>query len=146
MPGKPSTNPDRWVELLPSASEKAIGVIFKAKHSRLSAAIIARRLTKMLDKVFDITDLPKTLVETYSKSIIGFKLISSELITINHYQAAQLQYQYPKRGKTYTDLMLVVPTGWQTIYITLGAKKTDSKLAQKDFHKISLGVLKDVFS
>ena len=144
---KPTNTHKKWGGLQANRAEANASVIYKAKHIDFPSSLVIRRLTKKLAKDFDIKTLPEKLTQAFSKKAINFKIVSSGLVKVGSFQAAQIRYEQldSRSNKTFDNLVISLPMKWQTFHIAFRAEKSDFKTGEKDILKITREFLKSIF-
>lgn len=115
--------PDGWTEEALTEADKQAGLVLKLGHDDPPASFLARTVLGALSEAFDINALADDSERALRAEIENFELDEKTVTRFGSYDAVEIRYRQIGAGadEDYEVLMVIVPTGTQTFYLTLRA-------------------------
>ncbi len=115
--------PDGWTEEALTEADKQAGLLLKLQHDDPPASFLARTVLGALPEDFDINALADDSERALRAEIENFELDEKTVTRFGSYDAVEIRYRQIGAGadEDYEVLMVIVPTGNQTFYLTLRA-------------------------
>ncbi|MEX0881313.1 MAG: LpqN/LpqT family lipoprotein [Candidatus Saccharimonadales bacterium] len=139
------TYPKDWQEEKTiSAAESQADVISKASRHSPDATTIIRAVAIKFEADFDIKTLPDEAVQSLSREIQGFSLVSKEITKVDGHQSVEIRYK--REGYEYLMVIIPHPQSSKAFYLTFKAKDNDFDKIVSDIREINQSFVKYINS
>ncbi|MBI2984979.1 MAG: hypothetical protein HYY50_05150 [Candidatus Kerfeldbacteria bacterium] len=132
--------PRGWVAESLTSADKLAGLIVKAHRENPTASFSARSIVGELEANINVAAAADQVVESLTKEIENFTLVSNKTLNTKSYRTIQIRYkQQSSRDQTVTEnLLTILLTRNQTFYLSLRSAEADYRAIESETQQLIL--------